>query len=155
MEKEQLEHISIIIEIVAFFFVTVDLYGAENLKKIPKIAISILVYPSIVIFMFLTYRTFTIYFPELIPQQLSEWGDLNAFTFKFWAVAAIITLIFLGLSAAIIWASWRIVLFSTVFILKWLQHWPTKGIMICIGAILFVVAKLMAYFATSLHQISN
>src|SRR5579872_1005532 len=32
--KEHYEHISVIMEIAAFFFVTLDLYGKENLNKL-------------------------------------------------------------------------------------------------------------------------
>jgi hypothetical protein len=34
MTKEQVEHISIIMETIAFFFVTLDLYGKERLTKL-------------------------------------------------------------------------------------------------------------------------
>ncbi len=40
MEKEQMEHLSIMLEIIAFFFVTIDLYGRERLERLRAMSLS-------------------------------------------------------------------------------------------------------------------
>ncbi len=165
--KEHYEHISIIMEIAAFFFVTVDLYGKERLNHLrerikhltdddfktktnvifKKIAV------GLAVILALTY----IYIRFYVVYRLG--GAPNKSWFEYGSIISGIAVLVFGI---IIFATTKALdvllkifednllkmgLLIIYIVRKIVSFFPIEGMMLTIGALLFVIAKLVLYFA--------
>lgn len=140
--KEYYGHISIILEIVAFFLVTLDLYGKDNLKKLNELirkSDKWVINPKVVIILFALWIVIVIlnysWFLRIgiMPQNLIIPYSIIYF------FAAIITTI--PMIACIYLIGW---IFSGLLYLINLVF-PIQGLMLITGTTLFLIAKYIQY----------
>ncbi len=157
MTKERLEHLSIILEVLGFFIAAVDLIGrvrihqietwirekiislknAKNSKKYKFIS-------SLVILSFLAYISYNLgsffsnYYKDI---ALASGGILVMMLIAYFGTVFIEKLFF------------NVLLVVTTGINKLLNLFPFEGILVAIGAVLFLVAKSIAYYIVEMKWV--
>ncbi len=157
MEKERLEHLSIVLEVIAFFFVTIDLYGKERLQKLRnKIAgyttkelFNKFIQANVLAQIVNVFgRMFTGH-SALIPieSSISSWVSSNLpnlfgwrRTFVEFTLTILAFAIFIGILLLIIYLLIKLLVFIS-------ERYSYEGVMVIIGAVLFLIAKSLAYVA--------
>lgn len=162
MEKEQWEHLSIGLETMAFFFVTIDLYGKERLSLLRSKVVSFNSVPikdrakNLVWKMFKRWYLFL--FVIILINILISQIILRYYSAKF------ISLYKTGTSLQTINLDLNIIVFTStiflyalfnfmflvpfylvVFIQKMSKLFRFEGMMLAIGTILFIISKVIAY----------
>ena len=169
MSHEQLEHISIIIEIVAFFFVTIDLYGKERLNNLrgrinsinvtgviakSKYTLSRIVWVFLItaFLVLLSYYVTANYVSHFTHMPTSHEIEIlmrkrrMIFIFS-WALMAAFFSTVNDLNKYLLSFTLAIMTFMLYVVKKVAYLFPIEGTMLTIGTILFVTAKLMLYFS--------
>lgn len=159
MTAHQLEHASIMLEVIAFFFVTIDLYGKERLHrlsgKVSKLDLD-------------NVSNGSFYYIIMIPVMTLETCFVFYYLYKTWlnmplwvnsvTIIVLSTIIYIILIILALWKNktmtrYNLKLLDALFrlfikvILKLARIFPIEGIMLTIGAILFIIAKSLAYIA--------
>jgi hypothetical protein len=146
MASRTVEHISLLLEVCAFFLVTIELYGERRLNEGALLIRTVLQrgrtrFAKYIEFWFgLGFVLFTILivFGMFLPDR-PNYGGWNAWSIILIGLVGLFVLICSAL--AIVLLVWSSAVFGT-FLLARLR---LRGIMLLVGALLFVVAKAMIW----------
>ena len=158
MTKEQLEHAAIILDVIAFFFVTIDLYGKERILHLSHRLrnLNVIESPGKIIFSLWANKIFrTIAIVGLLSWiSLSIYDESKLKTEHFDAaysyyVADVFVCLCLFLLLNVLFVFFVVIIsYISLPIIKLIvRFFPIEGVMLTIGAILFLTSKTMAYLA--------
>ena len=166
MTRESLEHMSIILEGIAFFLVTTDLYGEDRLLKLhekiksarpmdagkkllelvfTRKTVIMSVNGTLNILFFIAFLVYTNKFISSYPywsyHYLIKWIVIivGGVAMTYIVLFAIYLLFFFSYGAAF---------YILSLLIKILQIKPLKYIMLPLGTILFIISKIIAYINT-------
>lgn len=175
MEKEALERISIVMEVVAFFLGGTELIGSERIKRFSASIKAIdpakvrsktqLVFRNIAVIAIISIGAYYLNLKGNSINEILHKPNKSAFdyvlliitgaTILIVIVAAIFTNKIDELSSRVEKGLLKICLFFVAIPKTIISLFPIEGIMIMLGAILFVAAKAIAFIATYYSKISN
>jgi hypothetical protein len=164
------EHVSILLEVISFFFVTTDLYGKERLENLNQIIAERRLTGKIYVknFRLLFNLVLLIAFIYIVYEDWSSWmknlrvdliDDRHFKEFdiidwlKYIGTAILIIIGSLGVVVGLIYiSSWvfTAIFYTSTFILFFvlqvlLQIVSMKGLLIVVGSILFVISKILRW----------
>lgn len=167
MTKEFLSHSSIIIESIAFFLVTIDLYGKERLdklrnrikginpnRKIEGVSGIILRTISAIIYTFIFYAILYFLLKRwmFIPDFNKSIGYNFIETYAHPRIGDIITIIIALITGwnfriFLVKIPRSIIIYLLRFFIYAITLFPFQGIMLTVGTFLFITAKVLAYYS--------
>ena len=163
MTKENVEQVSIILELMAFFFVSIDLYGRHRLAKLENRlkGINVFLFISHLVDWFtpkikLKYKimiliTGLLCWDYSLVANNYKWtihDDPGSMTYLIGASLAFLSIvIMLGFVGVVCFLGLIVLTSIALIVIKtFTKLFPIEGMMLTLGAALFIASKSMAYF---------